>query len=482
MRFVTTRGGSPPVSFTAALFAGLAPDGGLYVPETIEPWTAGELSRLPRRALTEIALRALRPFTRGDLDPATLEAVVVEALNFPIPLVEVQPGVFSLELFHGPTCAFKDVGARVMARLMASRHRGDDPLTVLAATSGDTGSAVAHAFHGVPNTRVVILYPDGRVSPTQEAQLTMFNGERGNVRAYAVAGSFDDCHRLTRDAYADPDLRRGMRLTSANSVNVGRLLPQSVYYFHAVAQLQALAAQGSPSVAQPPSHASGELRRRSPGDRASRDRDFSPAEIIFSTPSGNFGNLTAGLMTKRAGLPIARFVAATNANDAVPAYLETGRFEPRPSMATLSNAMDVGHPSNFERMLWLYGGDLDAMRRDIVGCRFTDADVRATVKRVHEERGYLLDPHSAIAYMGLMGHMGQGGQVGPVGQVEQVGRVGRVGIFLATAHPAKFAEIVEPIIGRPVEKPPALAEALSLPRHIIRIRASLDRVLGMLDG
>ena len=436
MRFITTRGGSPPVSFTTALFAGLAPDGGLYVPETIEPWTADELSRLSRRTLTEIGLRALRPFTRGDLDPATLEAVVVEALNFPIPLVEVQPGVFALELFHGPTFAFKDVGARVMARLMASRHRGDDPLTVLAATSGDTGSAVAHAFHRVPNTRVVILYPDGRVSPTQEAQLTMFNGERGNVRAYAVAGSFDDCHRLTREAYADPDLRRSMRLTSANSVNVGRLLPQSVYYFHAIAQLQASAAQGA-------------------------------EEIFFSTPSGNFGNLTAGLMAKRAGLPIARFVAATNANDVVPAYLETGRFEPRPSMATLSNAMDVGHPSNFERMLWLYGSDLDAMRRDIVGCRFTDEDVRATIKRVYEERGYLLDPHSAIAYMGLRGHVGQ---------------VGRVGIFLSTAHPAKFAEIVEPIIGRPVEKPPALAQALNRPQHIIRIRASLDRVLGMLDG
>jgi threonine synthase len=438
MRFVSTRQSAPPVSFTTALFEGIAPDGGLYVPETIEPWTDEELSRLPRRTLTEIGLRALRPFTRGELDPATLEAVVVEALNFPIPLVAVQPGVFALELFHGPTFAFKDVGARVMARLMASRHRGDDPLTVLAATSGDTGSAVAHAFHGVPNTRVVILYPDGRVSPTQEAQLTMFNGERANVRAYAVAGSFDDCHRLTREAYADPDLRRSMRLTSANSVNVGRLLPQSVYYFHAIAQLLA-AGRASPA----------------------------PTEIVFSTPSGNFGNLTAGLMAKRAGLPIARFVAATNANDVVPAYLETGRFEPRPSLPTLSNAMDVGHPSNFERMLWLYNGDLEAMRRDVTGCRFSDDDVRATIKRVYEERGYLLDPHSAIAYMGLVGQTGQAGQVG---------------IFLATAHPAKFAEIVEPIIGRPVEKPPALAQALNGPQHIIRIRASLDRLLGMLDG
>ena len=436
MKFATTRGVAPPVSFTTALFAGLAPDGGLYVPETIEPWTDEELARLSRRTLTEIGLRALRPFARGDLDPATLEAVVVEALNFPIPLVEVEPGVYSLELFHGPTFAFKDVGARVMARLMASRHRGDDPLTVLAATSGDTGSAVAHAFHGVPNTRVVILYPDGRVSPTQEAQLTIFNGEKCNVRAYAVAGSFDDCHRLTREAYANPDLARSMRLTSANSVNVGRLLPQSVYYFHAMAQLQSVA-QG-----------------------------LSPADIVFSTPSGNFGNLTAGLMAKRAGLPIARFVAATNANDVVPAYLETGNFVPRASVTTLSNAMDVGHPSNFDRMLWLYGSDRDAMRRDVTGCRFSDDEVRATIKKVYETRGYLLDPHSAIAYLGLA----------------QGGRVGQPGVFLSTAHPAKFAEIVEPIIGRPVEKPAALTEALNGPQHIIRIRASLDRLLGMLDG
>src|SRR6266540_2455466 len=237
MRFVTTTGSAPAVSFTAALFEGLAPDGGLYVPEKIEPWTADELTRLPRRTLTEIALRALRPFTRGELDPAVLEALVVEALNFEIPLVDVEPAIFALELFHGPTLAFKDVGARVMARVMASLHMADEPLTVLVATSGDTGSAVAHAFHRVPHTRVVILYPDGRVSPTQEAQLTMFNGAWTNVRAYAVGGSFDDCHRLTREAFADVQLREQMRLTSANSVNVGRLLPQMVYYFHAIAQI-----------------------------------------------------------------------------------------------------------------------------------------------------------------------------------------------------------------------------------------------------
>lgn len=430
MRFVTTRSGAP-ASFTTALFEGLAPDGGLYVPETIEPWTAGELSRLPRRTLTEIAWRALRPFVRGELDLTVLEAVVVEALNFPIPLVAIEPGVFVLELFHGPTLAFKDVGARVMARLMASLHQAHEPLTVLAATSGDTGSAVAHAFHRVPHTRVVILYPDGRVSPTQEAQLTLFNGQRTNVRAYAVAGSFDDCHRLTREAFGDAELRRRTPLTSANSVNVGRLLPQCVYYFHALAQL---------------------------GDAGPGRADPAGAAVDVCTPSGNFGNLTAGLMAKRAGLPVARFIAATNVNDVVPAYLESGRFEPRASVPTLANAMDVGHPSNFERMAWMYGGDVEAMRRDVSGARFTDQDVRETIRDVHARTGYLLDPHSAIAYRGLIAAR----------------RDAHIGILLATAHPAKFSEIVEPIIGRAVDKPEPLADAIARPRHIVRIDATFE--------
>lgn len=431
MRFLTTRGGAPPASFCEALFAGLAPDGGLYVPETIERWSEDELARLPNRTLTEIGYRALRPYTRGELDATLFEALVVDALNFPIPLVEVEPGVHSLELFHGPTLAFKDVGARLMARLMAAVDRGDQPLTVLAATSGDTGSAVAHAFHGVPHTRVVVLYPDGRVSPTQEAQLTMFNAEAGNVRAYAVHGSFDDCHRLTRQAFGDATLSRQARLTSANSVNIGRLLPQMVYYFHAVAQI------GRPG-----------------------------SDLLVCTPSGNFGNLTAGLMAKRSGLPIARFIAATNANDVVPEYLLSGVFTPRASVQTIANAMDVGHPSNFERMLWLYHNDVEAMRRDITGSRHDDADVKATIKRVYEERGYLLDPHSAIAYMGLKPHL----------------RPGQTGVFLATAHPAKFREVVEPVLGTTIETPAPLADALARPRHILRIDASLAAVAETLDA
>jgi threonine synthase len=275
---------------------------------------------------------------------------------------------------------------------------------------------------------VVILYPDGRVSPTQEAQLTMFNGQQANVRAYAVAGSFDDCHRLTRELFGHARIRRRMRLTSANSVNIGRLLPQMIYYFHACAQL--------------------------PHER-----------LTVSTPSGNFGNLTAGLLAKRSGLPIGSFIAATNVNDVVPAFLKSGCFEPRPSLRTLANAMDVGHPSNFERMAWLFAGDVVAMRREIIGSRHTDDEIRVAIRDVYDRTGYLLDPHSAVGYLGL-----QATSRSP----------GDTGVFLATAHPAKFAEIVEPIVGRAVPKPAPLVEAIARPRYIVRIEASFDAVARLL--
>jgi threonine synthase len=282
---------------------------------------------------------------------------------------------------------------------------------------------------------VVILYPDGRVSPTQEAQLTMFNGVRANVKAYAVAGSFDDCHRLARQIFGDREIRRRIPLTSANSVNVGRLLPQSVYYFHAVGQL------------------------------GSGGRHDPAAGVEFCVPSGNFGNLTAGLFAKRAGLPISQFVAATNANDVVPEFLETGVFTARPSILTLANAMDVGHPSNFERITWLYGGDLSAIRRDIAGARASDEQIRETIQDVYARTGYMLDPHSAVAYRGIKARR-------PSAE--------RPGILLATAHPAKFSEIVEPIVGCPVEKPLALQQVIARPRHIVRIRADVKAVEGVL--
>jgi threonine synthase len=428
MQFVSTSGGGAAASLKSALFDGLARDGRLYVPESIAPWTPAEMAALPSMTLTEIGVRVLQPFTAGEIAPAVLAGIVRGALDFPMPLVEIEPGILALELFHGPTLAFKDVGARVMARLVAALYDGGDPVTVLVATSGDTGGAVGHAFHDVPHTRVAILYPDGRVSPTQEAQLTMFNGERGgNVRAYAVAGSFDDCQRVVKSACADAALRARVRLSSANSINIGRLLPQMIYYFHAMARLM----------------------------------DGAPPKVRFSTPSGNFGNLTAGLMAKRSGLPIASFVAATNANDVVPAYLRTGRFEPRSSVTTIANAMDCGNPSNFDRMLWLYGGGLDAMRRDVSGSRHDDDEVRATIRRVYRDRGYLLDPHSAIGYLGIAGP-------------QNADRDSEAGVFLATAHPAKFAEVVEPIIGRAIDRPAALTDALAATRSIIRLDATVD--------
>ena len=450
MRFVTTKSfrepqgqAAPGVSFGFALFEGIAPDGGLYVPESIPRWRPEELGRLPSMTLPDVGARVLQPFV-DELDYDALLSIVQEALAFPIPLVEVEPGLCALELFHGPTLAFKDVGARVMARLMAALFRGDKPLTILVATSGDTGSAVAHAFHDVPHTRVAILYPRGRVSPTQEAQLTMFNSEATNVRAYAAAGSFDDCQRLTKAAFADPVLSRRANLTSANSINIGRLLPQMIYYAHAAGQLAAKRMGGAQD------------------RRAAVAQDFSPA--VFSTPSGNFGNLTAGLMAKRSGVNIGRFVAATNVNDVVPEYLATGRFEPRPSIHTLANAMDVGNPSNFDRLLWLYGIDLNAIRHDVTGSRHDDNEVRATIQKGYEERGYLLDPHSAIAYLGLKSYVVSGfSRTAP-------------GVFLATAHPAKFAEVVEPIIGRTIPKPQPLVDALAAKRKILEIDATLEAV------
>jgi threonine synthase len=448
MRFVTTKSPGAPVSFTNALFEGLAPDGGLYVPESIPQWTRDEVAALPSLTLAETGVRVLQPFVGRELAVDMLRAVVEEALDFPMPLVEIEPGVRALELFHGPTLAFKDVGARVMARLMAALHAGGDPLTILVATSGDTGGAVAHAFHDVPHTRVVILYPDRRISPTQEAQLTMFNGEATNVRAYAVAGSFDDCQRLTKDAFADPHLKRAMRLTSANSINVGRLLPQMIYYAWAVGRL-----------------------------------NDEPATIC--TPSGNFGNLTAGLMVKRSGVPIRRFVAATNVNDVVPEYLATGKFLPRASIHTLANAMDVGNPSNFDRMLWLYGGSVDAMGQDIVGSRHDDSQVRTTIKGVYEERGYLLDPHSAIAYLGLTSSVASAFRRTEPRRTEPrrtEPRRTEPGVFLATAHPAKFAEIVEPIIGRSIPTPRPLADAIARPRHILRMDPTLASLTSQLSA
>lgn len=420
MKFVSTRGAAPPVSFPTALFAGLAPDGGLYVPETL-----GRLhfEGLRGASLPEIGGVIGAHFIGEAMPRAALERLLAGALDFPVPLVPLDAATRALELFHGPTFAFKDVGARVMARLMADLNAEDRPLTVLVATSGDTGSAVAQAFFGLSGTRVVVLFPEGGVTPVQDAQFTTLGG---NVTAVAVAGAFDDCQRLVKEAFADVELGRRARLTSANSINIGRLVPQVFYY-----ALAALAVDARP---------------------------------VVSVPSGNFGNLTAGLWAWRLGVPIAGFVAATTVNDTVPRYLADGRYEPRPSVPTLANAMDVGDPSNAERMRALVGDDHGALRAIVTPSVHTDAEVRTGIRDIWRRHGYAADPHTAIAYLGL--------SAAPAAAATR--------ILLATAHPAKFRETVEPLIGEPVACPEPLAEALTRERKVERIAPTLAALKALL--
>ena len=417
MNWISSRGASPPVNFIDALFAGTAPDGGLYMPERIDPLPPEALRRIEGADLVTIATVVGAHLLRGEIGEAELEPLVRDALDFPVPLVQVTDRVWALELFHGPTMAFKDVGARVQARLLHHFTDGT-PLTILVATSGDTGSAVAQAFHRVPDTRVFVLYPAGKVSDVQEAQMASMGD---NILAVAVDGTFDDCQRLVKTAFADDELRTHVWLTPANSINLGRLLPQVFYYF----LVSAVGGARGPLVA---------------------------------VPSGNFGDLTAGLIAKRLGLRVCHFVAATNVNDAVPRYLETGLYDPRDSVRTVANAMDVGAPSNFERMQWMYGGDIEALRCDVTGFAYEDARVVAEIGRVYREYGYTLDPHGAIGWLA-------------VNDALRSAEEGTVGVFLATAHPAKFLEVVEPAIGRTVPLPPALADAITRPRHSMRLSA-----------
>ena len=428
---MSTRRASPPVPFIDALFAGTAPDGGLYFPERFEPLPVPTLDRLRSADLVTIGTTVGTHLLAGDISEQGMGALVRDALDCPSPLVQVTDRIWALELFHGPTLAFKDVGARTQARLLHHFTDGT-PLTILVATSGDTGSAVAQAFYQVPDSRVFVLYPEGQVSDVQEAQMASLGG---NITAVAVTGTFDDCQRLVKQAFADDELRKQVWLTPANSINLGRLLPQAFYYF--------LVAQLAPAEA-------------GPSDR----------HLIVSVPSGNFGNLTAGLIAKRLGLGVRRFVAATNVNDVVPEYLRTGIYDPRPSVRTVANAMDVGAPSNFERIRALYDDDLDRMRGDVTGAGFADETVTTEIGRVSREYGYLLDPHGAIAWLGLQRVLSADPQA--------------IGVFLATAHPAKFREVVEPAVGRPVSLPPTLADALARPRHSERLPVSYTALVELI--
>ncbi len=430
---MSTGGQAPAATLGQALLEGPAPDGGLYVPARLKALTAEQMDQLKSMPLIGIASILGGRLFGAEVPEDELAALVEDALDFPIPLIEIEPDIFCLELFHGPTLAFKDIAARVMARLMSRLVEADDaaggpPITVVAATSGDTGSAVAHAFSGVAGFRVCVLYPRGLVT---EAQRRLFTTLGGNVTAVAVAGTFDDCQRLARAAFADRALRQLRPLASANSLNVGRLLPQVFYYFHAWAQL-------------PPA--------------PSAD---SATPLVFSIPSGNFGNLTAGLVARRIGLPVSRFVAATNINDVVPAYLQSGLYAPRASAATISNAMDVGDPSNFARIRHLYsdrGDPLEALRRDLAGRSFDDRTTRRAMRGMRENHGYLMDPHTAVGYLGLKQ------------ELDALG--GGIGVVLATAHPAKFDDVIRDVIGIAPPVPTALERCADLPERIIEIPAA----------
>jgi threonine synthase len=394
---------------------GLAPDGGLYMPVEIARHSPEELEEFRGLPFTEVCFRVVRPFATPDVPEEILWQVVSEAINFPVKLISLSPGLHVLELFHGPTLAFKDFGARFMARLMGYFVRGEDrTLTVLVATSGDTGSAVAHGFLGVPGIRVVILYPSKRISEAQEKQFTTLGQ---NVTALEVAGTFDDCQRLVKQAFSDADLNRRAWLTSANSINIGRLLPQMFYHVAAYRQLP---------VASVP--------------------------LIVSVPSGNFGNLTAGIFAKRIGLPVAKFVASTNANDAVPEYLKSGKFQPRPAKATYSNAMDVGNPNNFPRLMDLCRNRLEYVQREIWGHAASDEETLREMRAVWERYRYIADPHTAVGILGWEAYRKE--HPGPA-----------QGLVLATAHPAKFADVVQRAIGQAPPLPDRLASHLRKPKQ-----------------
>ena len=406
MKYYSTNRQAPDATLEEAVVKGLAADKGLFMPYVIKPLPQSFYDEIENLSFQEMAYRVADAFFGEDVPADTLKRIVYDTLSFDVPAVRVKENIWSLELFHGPTLAFKDVGARFMARLLGYfiRKEGKKQVNVLVATSGDTGSAVANGFLGVEGIHVYVLYPKGKVSEIQEKQFTTLGQ---NITALEVDGTFDDCQALVKNAFMDKELNAHMQQTSANSINVARFLPQAFYYFYAYAQ----------------------MKKAGKADN-----------LVVCVPSGNFGNITAGLFGRRMGLPVSRFIAANNRNDIFYQYLKTGEYSPRPSIATIANAMDVGNPSNFARILDLYRGSHDAIAAEISGATYTDEQIRDTVKRVYEENGYLLDPHGACGCRAL----------------EEGLKPGETGVFLETAHPAKFLQTVEEIIGTEVAIPEKL--------------------------
>jgi len=431
MNYYSLNDPSAKVSFKEAAIRGQAPDKGLYFPEYI-PTLPDQLIRdIDNISPEELAEKVIRPYV-GDSLPATdLRRIVAETINFPFPLVQVTDSISSLELFHGPTLAFKDVGARFMSRCLGYFVKDrNQPVTVLVATSGDTGGAVASGFYNVEGVRVVILHPSGKVSSVQELQLTTLGK---NITALEVSGSFDDCQRMVKAAFADPDLNRALFLTSANSINVARWLPQQFYYFFAYQQWA--------DKAHPP---------------------------VISVPSGNFGNICAGLLAHRSGLPVKHFIAACNANDVVPAYLQTGTYTTRPAVPTLSNAMDVGDPSNFVRILEIFNREFTSLKKVLTSYSISDEETKATIRNVYDRYHYLPDPHGAVGFLALEQYLEK--------------HPGDKGIFLETAHPVKFYDAVEAETGRKVPLPDSVSHLLGKEKHTIKISPEFSQLKDYLMG
>jgi threonine synthase len=423
MHYFSTNRSSPPVSFREAVELGQPSGGGLFFPSEITRFDPNFFSTLVDRENADIAFEMIRPYVGGDIADEDLHQICTETVDFPFPLVDVTPDISALELFHGPTLAFKDVGARFMSRCLARFSTATSQKTlVIVATSGDTGGAVGAGFHGVEGVEVVILYPKGRVSRVQELQLTTLGG---NVTALEMRGSFDDCQKIAKQALSDGEIRRRAKLTSANSINIGRWLSQQFYYAFAIKQWH---------------------------------HDTPP---VFSVPSGNFGNIAAGLLAFASGLPADRFIAACNANDVVPRFLATGSFEPRTSIATLSNAMDVGDPSNLRRVLEIFGRDLPSVMEMLNAVSVSDAETEAVIRDVYAKSGYVLDPHGAVGYKALADHI--------------EGSAGSRGIFLATAHPIKF-ECTERILGDYVPVPESIRELNGRAEFRREVDADYDEV------
>lgn len=409
MQFYSLNQQSPKVNFKEAVIRGIAPDKGLYFPSTISPIKKEIFGQIDKYSNEDIAFEMIRQFVGDDIPDVDLKEIITDTLCFDFPLVEVENDIFSLELFHGPTMAFKDVGGRFMARCLSYFNKQQtSEVTVLVATSGDTGGAVASGFLGVKGVNVVILYPSGKVSEVQEKQLTTLGQ---NIKALEVDGTFDDCQAMVKQAFIDKEITDQMQLTSANSINVARWLPQMFYFAFAFKQLK---------------------------DRSK--------QLVFSTPSGNFGNICAGFMAQQLGLPVSHFIAATNANKVVPNFMESGKYEPLKSVATISNAMDVGDPSNFIRIRKIFKDNLNKIRKNLSSFSYSDYQTREAMQEVYNTTGYIMDPHGAVGYLGLKQYLKEQDKA--------------QGIFLETAHPIKFLDVVEPIIKKVIPFPPQIKEIM----------------------